>query len=43
MRDKFNAMKAKWENEKNAIGKVQQLREQIEKLGAQIEQAEHEL
>ena len=39
-RDKFNAMKAQWENEKNAIGKVQQLREQIEKLGAQIEQAE---
>ena len=29
-RDKFNAMKAQWENEKNAIGKVQQLREQIE-------------
>ena len=39
-RDKFNAMKVQWENEKNAIGKVQQLREQIEKLGAQIEQAE---
>ena len=39
-RDKFNAMKAQWENEKNVIGKVQQLREQIEKLGAQIEQAE---
>ena len=39
-RDKFRSMKAKWENEKNAIGKVQQLREQIEKLGAQIEQAE---
>ena len=30
MRDSFNAMKAKWENEKNAIGKVQKLREQIE-------------
>ena len=26
-RDSFNAMKAQWENEKNAIGKVQQLRE----------------
>ena len=39
-REKFNAMKAKWENEKNAIGKVQQLRERIEKLGAQIEKAE---
>ena len=40
LQDKFHSMKAKWENEKNAIGKVQQLREQIEKLGAQIEQAE---
>ena len=30
MRDKFNAMKAQWENEKSAIGKVQKLREQIE-------------
>ncbi len=39
-REKFNAMKAQWENEKNAIGKVQQLRERIEKLGAQIEKAE---
>jgi len=39
-RDKFNAMKAKWENEKNAIGKIQQLREQIERLNAEIEQAE---
>ena len=25
-RDRFNAMKAQWDNEKNAIGKVQQLR-----------------
>ena len=39
-RDKFNAMKAKWENEKAAIGKVQQLREQIEKLNADIERAQ---
>ena len=39
-RDKFNAMKAKWENEKNAIGKIRQLREQIERLNAEIEQAE---
>ena len=39
-REKFNAMKAQWENEKNAIGSVQQLREKIEKLGQQIEQAE---
>ncbi len=39
-RDSFNAMKAQWENEKNAIGKVQQLRETIEDLNRQIEAAE---
>ena len=39
-RDKFNAMKARWENEKNAIGRVQQLRETIEDLNRQIEAAE---
>ena len=33
-------MKAQWENEKNAIGKIQQLREQIEDLNRQIEAAE---
>ena len=41
-RDSFNAMKAQWENEKNSIGKVQQLRETIENLNRQIEQAEQE-
>ncbi len=39
-REQFNAMKTQWENEKNSIGKVQQLRERIESIGAQIEQAE---
>ena len=39
-RDKFNAMKAQWENEKSAIGRVQQLREQMEDLNRQIESAE---
>ena len=39
-RDSFNAMKAQWENEKNAIGRVQQLREKIEDLNRQIEAAE---
>ena len=33
-------MKAKWENEKNAIGRVQQLREKIETLNREIETAE---
>ena len=39
-RDRFNAMKAQWENEKNAIAGLQQLREQIEELNRQIEAAE---
>ncbi len=39
-RDTFNAMKAQWENEKNAIGRVQQLREQLEELNRQVEAAE---
>ncbi len=39
-RDTFNSMKAKWDNEKNAIGRVQQLREEIEDLSRQIEAAE---
>ena len=42
LRDSFHAMKAKWENEKAAIGKVQQLREQIEQMNADIERAEQE-
>ena len=41
-RDKFNAMKAQWDNEKNAIVRVQQLREKIEELNRQIEAAEQE-
>ena len=39
-RDNFNSMKARWDNEKNAIGRVQQLRERIEDLNRQIEAAE---
>ena len=39
-RDKFNAMKARWENEKDAITKVRALRERIEKINADIEKAE---
>ena len=40
LRDSFNARKAQWENEKNAIGRVQQLREQLEDLNRQVEDAE---
>ena len=39
-REQFNSKKAQWENEKNAIGRVQQLREKIEELNRQIEAAE---
>ena len=39
-RDKFNTMKAQWENEKNAIGRVQQLREKIEQINREIETAQ---
>ena len=42
MRDKFNAMKSKWENEKDAITKVQGLREEIEKVNGDIAKAERE-
>ncbi len=41
-RDQFKAMKAQWENEKDAIAKVQTLRERIEKINADIEKAEQE-
>ena len=42
MREKFNSMKAQWENEKNAISKVQKLREEIEDMNGEIEKAERE-
>lgn len=40
MRESFTSMKARWEQEKNSIGKVQKLREEIEQIGAQIDFAE---
>ena len=39
-RDQFNSMKARWEAEKEAIAKVTGLREEIERVNAEIEQAE---
>ena len=39
-REQFNAMKARWENEKTAISKVQKLREEMEQVNAEIAQAE---
>ncbi len=42
MREQFQEMKARWENEKASIGRVQKLREEIEQVGTQIELAERE-
>ena len=39
-RDVFNQMSAKWEAEKNAIAKVNRLREDIERVNGEIERAE---
>ena len=39
-RARFKEMKAKWENEKQSIGKVRRLREQIEQINAEVEKAE---
>lgn len=39
-RAQFKEMKAKWENEKQAIFKVQKLREEIEQVGRDIEHSE---
>ena len=42
MREEFNAKKAQWDNEKGAIGKVQQLRADLEAANAALEQAQRE-
>ncbi len=41
-RDEFNQMKARWEAEKDAIGKVTRLREDIERVNAEMEKAERQ-
>ncbi|MBR5782666.1 MAG: ATP-dependent chaperone ClpB [Clostridia bacterium] len=40
LREDFTAKKATWENERNAIEKIQSLRAEIEQVGREIEQAE---
>ena len=40
LQNKFKEMKAKWDNEKDAISKVQKLREDLERVNADIERAE---
>ena len=42
LRDEFHAGKARWENEKSAIGKVQKLREELEQANGKLEQAQRE-
>ncbi|GKX31065.1 chaperone protein ClpB [Vallitalea longa] len=41
-RDTYNSMKVQWENEKQNIEKVQNLKEELEKVGRDIEKAERE-
>ena len=40
LREKFQDMKAKWENEKKNISRIQKLKEKIDDVNAQIEKAE---
>ena len=41
-REDFNAKKAQWENEKNAIGRVQKLRSDLDEANAELEKAQRE-
>ena len=40
LREDFNAKKAQWDNEKNAVGKAQRLREEIDAAKAELETAQ---
>ena len=40
MREQFNSLKTQWDNEKSKIGRVQKLREELERLNAEIEKCE---
>ncbi|MGI6237330.1 MAG: ATP-dependent chaperone ClpB [Candidatus Excrementavichristensenella sp.] len=42
MREELATMKARWEREKEGIGKVQKIREEIEQVNARIEMAERQ-
>ena len=42
LREQFNEMKARWQNEKNSIGAVQELRTAIEQTNAEIDKAQRE-
>ncbi len=41
-REKLAGLKARWENEKNSIGRIQKLKEEIEHTNAEIERAQEE-
>ena len=41
LREQFNGIKYRWENEKQSNGKVQILRQEIEKINAEIEMAQN--
>ncbi len=42
LREEFKAKKAQWDNEKNAIGKVQKLRQKLEDANAELQKAQRE-
>ena len=42
LKEDFNAKKAQWENEKNAIGAVRKLREELEAANGELEKAQRE-
>ncbi len=42
LREEFKAKKARWENEKSAIGKVRGLRQELEAASAQLQQAQRQ-
>lgn len=41
LRDSFNSMKVRWNNEKSSINRVQKIREEIEGVNAEIEKAQN--
>ncbi len=42
MREQFAAMKARWENERSSITKLQDLRKEMEQIGGEIDKAKRE-
>ena len=40
-REEFNALKSRWDNEKKSIGRIRELREELEKVNSDIERAQN--